>query len=379
MVRFLKGFCELFKNENDLDRFIIVEKITAILYIPASVCLALGALGRSGVIPYVASQEWRFFLVASVYLTYANGCDLNRCINSYFLVRSPDSATLKLYAPSIWKLYRGIGVQMQVGSALAMTLGSVSLLNASIIALLHGPATTTELCRRQYALSFAMFLIGSAANNLPMGGFNNELNGTRVLVTFQNIVISATFCVAGILMLPSIGAQDQESDFHNALVVQLSTIGSIVAVISSLMNYFHTLAFIWRQEEFFIRVTHKSAVMLHEEMLEEDRQLHQPKSMYERVRDAWRSKGMSFIWNNFDYQQTDDVRLGYRRGLEGGSVQAMASWSSTPSNGSSSELHSDDFDVESGALGDREENVEEGRMKRQKRKRKKREKSIMFS
>lgn len=267
MVRFLKTMYEKFDNADDLDRYITIERIVAATYIPAASCLAMGALGRSGIVPYATAHEWKLFMCASIYLTLANGRDVNHGIRCFFMLGGT-SAPRRMRGGRSWgsrsplgpiglsEASIGVGAQMQMGAAIALTVGSLSLLNASVIALLAGRGGETELCRRQFAAAFGMMVVGAAAN--AVGGGQDEPVGEtvanmRMVVGFQNVVASAALCVGGVLMLPSMKPAETGLELQTSLIIISSLVGSIFTVLSSIMNYFHTVALLWAQEEAFER------------------------------------------------------------------------------------------------------------------------------
>lgn len=264
MVRFLKSTYEIFENAKDFDRYLLVERLTALAYIPASICLALGALGTSGVVPYTAAHEWAFFLAAGIYLALANGRDLNHSIRCLFLTtRSPlyqsnmrrrHHQEPTSYSPSANELRSGVSAQMQMGAAIALTIGSLSLLNASVIALINGKSTESELCHRQFAAAFGMMVIGAAANSASSVNIDNGMDtvsNTRMVVSFQHVVASAAFCVGSVLMLPSMKPSQDGINLQSTIVLVSSLVGSVFIVLSAVINYFHTMAMLWYHEDLF--------------------------------------------------------------------------------------------------------------------------------
>lgn len=258
--------CEVIEDANELDRYIIAERIIAAAYIPSAVCLALGSLGRSGVVPYASAHEWNMLLAGSVYLTIANGRDVNHGIRCLFLSRAVPGFRRSRRGSGSWSSMgatiggggfgpSGVGAQMQMGAAIALTVGSLSLLNATVIGLMNGQKMETELCRRQYAAAFGMMVLGSTANavgGVRDGGTETVAN-MRMVVSFQHVIASAAFCVGGVLMLPSMKPVDDGLPLQNSLIVISSLVGSIFLILSSIMNYFHTTALVWCQEEAFER------------------------------------------------------------------------------------------------------------------------------
>lgn len=274
MVRFLRTTCEVFESHDELDRYIIMERLLSLCYMPSSICMAVGSLARCGVIPYAKKQEWLLLLISSVYLTMANGRDLNHSIRCMFLWQ---------YEPPSWHgrrsrrerrhrhRYRrtrykyverngtGIRAQMQMCAAVTLTIGALSLINASVIALIgRHQQDESELCRRQYAAAFGLMLIGSAANTA--GSISNtyemlqveeRVTNMRMVVGFQHVIASAAYCVGGVLSLPSMRPIDTSTAFHASLVLASSLVGGAFAVLASVVNLFHTSAFLWWQEEEF--------------------------------------------------------------------------------------------------------------------------------
>lgn len=265
MVRFLKTMCEVIDDMNDLERYATVERIVAAAYVPSAICLALGSLGRSGVVPYTSAHEWKMFLVTSLYLTIANGRDVNHAIRCLFLTPTTRARQSRRGSGSWFSGTSkssggqgpggGMGAQMQMGAAIALTVASLSLLNASVIALMTKQKAETELCRRQYAAAFGIMVIGATAN--AVGGDRDigseTVTNMRMVVSFQHVIASAALCVGGVLMLPSMKPAEAGLSLQNSIIVTSSLIGSVFVILSSIMNYFHTTSLLWNQEEAFER------------------------------------------------------------------------------------------------------------------------------
>ncbi|PXF50173.1 hypothetical protein BWQ96_00333 [Gracilariopsis chorda] len=250
MVRFLRSCFEIIDNKKSLDWFVASEIMLARLHFPIAVCFSIGILAQTGLVPYAAPHEWKFVLIASLFLTLANGRDLNHCIRALFQTEPREEDAVTSLGLTTWNDSGSAGGHMQLLSAFALTLGSVSLLNASIIGIARDSEGSSNICRRQFASSFALFLIGSGANNIPVNKKAQRLECTRILVGFQNILASATLSVASVLMLPGIGGEKTTSSFQLSLTSALSGIGSILLIMSSIVNYFYTVAYCTRQCEY---------------------------------------------------------------------------------------------------------------------------------
>ncbi|KAI0564620.1 hypothetical protein FGB62_25g163 [Gracilaria domingensis] len=240
MVRYLKNWIERIEDQKALNRFVTVEILLARLHFPASVCFALGVLAQTGLVPYIAPHEWRLVFIASFFLTIANGRDLIHCIRHFYQAQPTRNDTLSSLYPMVNNEISAAGGQMQMFGAFALTLGSVSLLNASIITLVRDSSVSHDVCQQQYAASFALFLIGSGANGVLSSGMPPSLESYRILVSFQNLLAAATLCTASVLLLPDIGVEDSMSHFQKSLLNILSSFGCMMLVMSSLVHYFHT-------------------------------------------------------------------------------------------------------------------------------------------
>lgn len=250
MVRFLKSCFEIIEDQKSLNWFVASEIMLARLHFPVAVCFAIGILAQTGLVPYAATHEWKFILIASLFLTLTNGRDLNHCIRALFQTEPKEDHSVSSFGLTTWNDSGSAGGHMQLLSAFALTLGSVSLLNASIIGIARDSDGSFNICRRQFAASFALFLIGSGANNIPVNKKAQSLECTRILVGFQNLLASATLSVASVLMLPGIGGEKMTSSFQLSLTSTLSGIGSILLIMSAIVNYFYTVAYCTRHCEY---------------------------------------------------------------------------------------------------------------------------------
>lgn len=229
MVRFLKGQLEEFLPDDDLDRVIAMENITSLLYIPASILISMDVLGKYEIIPYMGNYRWRLLLPACIYLALANVRDLQICARN-FLVSSDDSVTHKTL----------VG-HMQITSSLLMTLGSLSLLNASIFGLLHSTEKPSNvLASAQYVASFGFFICGCAANTVPLHPEFAEYDASRAMLTFLHIMACVLLCAEGLLMLPGLIEQDI-INLRDFLVRVFAVSASVILMFSSVVNYFHTI------------------------------------------------------------------------------------------------------------------------------------------
>ncbi|CAN8074259.1 unnamed protein product [Agarophyton chilense] len=243
MVRYLKNWIDVITDQQTLNRFVAVEILLARLHFPVSICFAVGVLAQTGLVPYVAPYEWRLVLIASLFLTITNGRDLHYCIRHFYQSQASEQDTLGSVEIVARKHAPDAGGQMQMLGAFALTLGSVSLLNASIIALIRDNPVSYVVSRRQYAASFALFLVGSGANSVLSGDKAQSLESFRVLICFQNLLAAATLCTASVLLLPEIGVEEKMNHFQTSLLTALSCIGSVMLVMSSLVNYFHAVGY----------------------------------------------------------------------------------------------------------------------------------------
>lgn len=250
MVRFIKSCLDVSADPKVMDKLIASELLIARLYFPVAVCLALGVLARCGLVPYAVPHEWKLFLVASLFLTIANARDLNYCIRSIFHPHSGSPSLDHVLDSARSQNSWGAGSQMQTLAAFAFTLGSVSLLNASLISIIQAQAASNEVSGHQYVVSFVLFFLGSGANNIPVSGKAGNIDIMRMLVSFQNVLANAALCVTSILMLPEIGNGEKNSEFQTSLSVILSGTGSVLLVMSSIVNYFYILEYCSLQYEY---------------------------------------------------------------------------------------------------------------------------------
>lgn len=144
---------------------------------------------------------------------------------------------------------------MQMIAAIPLVVGSLSLMNASVIAIMAGKGQESELCRRQFAAAFGMMMIGTAAN--AAAGINDSsvesVSNMRMIVSFQHVVASAAFCVNGVLTLPSMKPSEDGIAFQTSLTFASSLVGGVFTVLSSIMNFFYSTALLWWQEDVFER------------------------------------------------------------------------------------------------------------------------------
>lgn len=296
MVRFLRSTCNGFETRDELDRFLLVEQLVALLHIPAAMCLAIGALAGAGIVPYASAYKSHLLLAASLFLVVCNARDANECVRNFFLSERNHERD-GVYYPM--KNLRGtVEDQMHMFAAVMMTLASLSLFNSSLIALIEPGTSQSVTSKRQYALAFCLYLVGAAGNNFVSESVFPLARYTRALLSFQNVICSASFGVSGFLMLPSL-SRAQENTPHTTVVTVSVTLGSLLAVLSAAMQYFYMSSVARVHVEIFER-------KLHEEELQKTFQVKQEQSESRRgylcrLRDAIKTKGKSLMWRQVNH------------------------------------------------------------------------------
>ncbi|CDF39126.1 unnamed protein product [Chondrus crispus] len=280
MVRFLRSTISDFETREELQRFLIIERLLAVLHIPASICLALGSLAEVDVVPYASEWQPWLMLAASLFLVISNSREANECIRTVFL-----PARQKAIYSDREKAEPIVGGQMHMFAAVMMALGSLSLFNSCLIALSAPQEKENVLSKRQHAMAFCFFLVGSAGNNLAIEKAPRVTQFTRGMLTFQNVLCSASFGISALLMLPCFKLV-QGAVFHQNALTASTALGSFFAVLSAMMHYFHTIALAWAHIEVFERKNYEEEVR--EQALVSREQ--EPKPGYiRRFRDAFTS------------------------------------------------------------------------------------------
>lgn len=284
-----------------MDRFLRTERAIATLHIPASLCLAVGTLAEANVLPYMAKNMWQLILVSSLFLFVANARDANGCVRDFFITDSVKAIIGNKHL--VRKVHHDVEGQMHMFAAVTMTLGSLSLFNASVIALVHTASADMENCRRQYALAFGLHLIGAAGNNIATDKAMQEVNATRVLLSFQNVITSAAYGISAILLLPSMQFA-QDNVVHQLALTVSTTVGGTMAVLSAVMQYFHTLAYSHTQLDYFIRT--QSMMMQHNSGMSasiptDDR------GYVRRLTDVIRTRGKSLLWSEAVQVEAEEI------------------------------------------------------------------------
>lgn len=125
-------------------------------------------------------------------------------------------------SPEMKTLFEEGGRRLNVFSVLCHSLGSVSLMNASIIALKIGEAGLAE---QQFAFAFGVYLVAVSANGDDA-------------VRFWQLIGCASMFTIGILQLPGI----DRSEMQAQVVFSCSVVGSFALIVAAIMNYFRVAA-----------------------------------------------------------------------------------------------------------------------------------------
>lgn len=182
---------------------------------------------------------------------------------------------------------------MEIFAALLMTVGSLSVFNSSLVALMSPSGSDRVTSRRQYALGFCLNLVGAAANNLQTQNDLDVGHQTGVLVSFQNVICCAAFSMSGLLMLPKLSEIEENSFLQSSLTIFV-TLGSTLMVMSAVIHYFHTLALAWAHVRTFVRTSEEEKLICGDIASDErDAAKH---GYFRRLRDAIRARGRSLIW-----------------------------------------------------------------------------------
>lgn len=289
MVRFLKSTCDDFETSDEMERYLFTEKVLALAHIVESACLALAMLAEAGVSPYAKAYVWHLFLAASLSLVFSSTRDAIYSVRHFFAAQT--SSGRAATRSENGKLEGSVGGQIHMFSAVTMAVGSLSLLNASIIAMLTNGDSAIESCRRQLSLGFALHFVGAAGNNLAINCSLHYAQNTRVLLTFQHVIGSAALFLTSLLMLPSLD-YSTENVVHKTIVTVSASLGAILAVFSAVMFYFHSVAYSWLQREFFDRKLYEGR-LTEEAVIQARKQSELEKRGYlRRLRDAivWRKE-----------------------------------------------------------------------------------------
>lgn len=274
MVRFVRSYLIL-PDEDNLQSLMRSEKIRAWLYIPTTITLALGLLGKGGLMPFMLVYEWQLYLTASIYLTITNTYDAIICLQD--VVRQGNEEHVSM--PNEQRL--------EAIASIALATGSFTLGNAAILGL--GGSGDAELWHRQCALAFCLIGLGSAANSG---------NGNKQLIGLAHVVTSACFLLVAILQVPSLGAgvSIDTDGFRSHFLTGTTATGAFTVVLAGMLN--------------FIRVKNEIEQL---EMESEERKIwyrkqkHKKSSTYreliERVTEAVRRKSKGFLFGREETEQ----------------------------------------------------------------------------
>lgn len=329
MVRFVRSY-PILPDEDNLQSLIHWEKIRALFYIPTAIILALGLLGKGGLMPFMLTYEWQLCLAASIYLTITNTYDAILCLQEVIRKGNED------------QVFIASEQGLETVASLALATGSFTLGNAAILGL--GGGGDAELWHRQCVLAFCLMGFGAAAN---IG------NGSKQLLGLAHIVTSGCFLLVAILQVPSLGADvsiDANDGFRSHFLTGITATGAFTAVLSGVLN--------------FIRVKNEMEQL---QIESEQRKIwyksqrHKKSSIYRdligKVTEAVRRKSKGFLFGRKETEQCRDSCSTHEPRLMTGEHRDISSSADYNSSSSATSIdkmesgilneHSDDDKVES--------------------------------
>lgn len=334
------------------------------LYIIATISFSFGCISFSNVIPYLSQHRWFFFIVAGAIFSTINVYDLVMLFNSFSSEPTERiggknvEGDMLVVEKSVTR--RGI-INPDTLSAFAICAGNVMLLNSGLLAL-HKDGEAGA-CEWQFVGAFSCYILGFAANTISHHEQTLDVIETRNTVVFQMSMASTLNLIGAIANVSGLGCTDN-AELREVLRAWLHGVGGVIAFIASLVNYFHTIAFLSNEEILFAEVRFNAGVARREE----EKTILANRSMLRKIWDA-----MYFGWNKISllrknkkekYAHPDDVCGDDDVYVP---MQSVSGGSSMLSTGTTAELLLSDEDMEgnsgsdetdSSASGDEQEEVQ---------------------
>jgi hypothetical protein len=229
-----------------------VEKSLSMLNVATTALFACGCLSFTPLIPYISRHRWMFFLVASIALVFVNALDLytvvNACSNSEIDDKDrhfePTRSLRRRYA----RLDSANIFNADVISAALFLLGSIMLLNSSVLAIMND--SDFAVARWQFVGAFAIHTVGYACNTLRFHDDALEVIETRNAVVFQMSMSTTLNLIGALANAPGIGCAEND-ELRATLRSWLHGLAGLIALGGALVNHFHSQAFMTNEEILF--------------------------------------------------------------------------------------------------------------------------------
>lgn len=240
-------------DKGSLHRTAVVERFLSAFYVLMMGVFACGCLSFTALIPYMSGVRWWFFTVAAAGLVLLNCRDL-RMVTRLYTYEEPEKGDgthgiAPLAAARIRRASAfGSIFNADTASCALMLLGSVLLLNSSILSLLESEHGQTA--RWQFLAAFVFFTVGYACNTLMLHDECLEVMETRNAVVFQMSMASTLNLIGAVANMPGIGCETND-ELRKTLRSWLHGLAGFVAFGGALVNHFHVHAFVTNDEILF--------------------------------------------------------------------------------------------------------------------------------
>jgi hypothetical protein len=209
----------------------------------AAFSFLLGCLSLTSFVPYLIQWRWTFFAVAGGLYAILGMRDLA------ILLDKPENSEAQ-HAGG-----RGPSNLLitDVCSAFLMIFGSVLLVNSSVIALYKSDMLRAS--KWQFLGCFAAYTIGYACNSMSYYEETVDVLETRNAVVFQMSLASMLNLFGALLNTPLVEAAENEQ-VRATVRAWLHAIAGVLAFVGTLVNHFHTKAFMLNEELLYAELKH---------------------------------------------------------------------------------------------------------------------------
>lgn len=290
------------ENSSSLRNMTTVEERVSLAYVTTMLVLACGCLSFTALIPYVSSHRWILFLIASTSLVLINVRDLWLVVQLYCSLES-SKPKLQSAGQRIPRIAAACILNADTTSATLMLVGSLMLMNSSIIAFLYGDEGPVACW--QFVGAFAIYTVGYGCNTLRFHDDCLEVMETRNAVVFQ-MSMSATLNLIGALAnVPGIVCSETD-ELRATLRSWLHGLAGLIAFGGALVNHFHVHAFMTNEEILLAERRYRAVKAKEEEEVE-------ALSNRSAVQKVWSlvSKGVARVMRRRDSETFQILDRGY--------------------------------------------------------------------